>query len=53
MFGARMELDGRVKVKDGQRFVSGRGYAGDRFTDILLIEPHGLASEPIEGGKGL
>ena len=53
MFGARMQLDGRVKVKDGQRFVYGRGFAGDRYTEILLIEPHGMAGEPVEGGQGL
>lgn len=53
MFGARMQLDGRVKVKDGQRFVYGRGFAGDRYTEILMLEGHGFAGEPVEGGQGL
>lgn len=53
MFAMRMQLDGRVETKNGQQFVSGRGLAGDRWTRILRLESHGLASEPVAGGQGI
>lgn len=53
MYGARMELDDRLKVRDGQRYVYGRSFSGDRYSEILMIEPHGFASEPVKGGQGL
>lgn len=49
----RIELDGRVVERGGQQFVSGRGAMADGWTEIHRIEPHGFASHPIKGGKGL
>lgn len=49
----RIELDGRVVERGGQQFVSGRGTKADGWTEIHRIEPHGFASMPIKGGKGL
>ena len=49
----RFDFDGRVEEKGGQQFVSGRGAYGDGWTRIYRPEPHGFASSPIKGGKGL
>lgn len=49
----RFEFDGRVEEKGGQQFVSGRGLYGDGFTRIHRVEPHGFASSPPKGSKGL
>lgn len=49
----RIEFDGRVVERGGQQFVSGRGSKSDAWTEIHRIEPHGFASHPIKGGKGL
>lgn len=49
----RFEFDGRVEEKGGQQFVSGRGAYGDGWTRIHRIEPHGEASMPVKGAKGL
>lgn len=49
----RIEFDGRVSERNGQQFVSGRGSKSDAWTEIHRIEPHGFASYPIKGGKGL
>ncbi len=46
----RFEFDGRVEHRRGQQFVSGRGFAGDRFEQVHRIEPHGFASVPVKGG---
>lgn len=53
MFLRRFEFDGRVEEKGGQQFVSGRGFYNDGFTRIHRIEPHGFASSPPRGAKGL
>jgi phage gp45-like len=49
----RMEFDGTVDHRDGQQFVDGRGFAGDRFERTHRIEPHGFASWPVKGGIGV
>jgi phage gp45-like len=49
----RVELDGRVSEKSGQQRVSGRGFYGDGWTDIYRPEPHGFASRPVAGSKGI
>lgn len=49
----RFEFDGRISERKGQQFVSGRGAYGDAWTEIHRIEPHGFASSPIAGAKGL
>lgn len=46
----RIEFDGTVEEKDGQQFVNGSGFAGDRFERVHRIEPHGFASHPVRGG---
>lgn len=38
---------------DGQLLVSGRGLAGERIKDRLLIQPHGAASRPPPGSIGI
>ena len=49
----RFEFDGRVEEKGGQQFVSGRGAYGDGYSRVHRPEPHGFASSPIAGAKGL
>lgn len=49
----RFEYDGREEVRNGQQFVTGRGAYGDGWTNIHRIEPHGFASSPVRGAKGL
>lgn len=49
----RFEFDGRVDERNGQQFVSGRAAYGDGWTNIHRIEPHGFASMPVKGAKGL
>lgn len=49
----RFEYDGREEVRNGQQFVSGRAAYGDGWTRIHRIEPHGYASSPVKGAKGL
>lgn len=46
----RMELDGTVEHRNGQQFVSGKGFAADGFERVHRIEPHGFASHPVKGG---
>ncbi|MDD1499812.1 phage baseplate assembly protein [Agrobacterium sp. CNPSo 3708] len=53
MSGKRIELDGENVERDGQQFVSGRGLFRDAYTKIHRIEPHGFASQPVKGAKGL
>lgn len=53
MRGRRIELDGTVVERNGQQFVSGRGLFGDGFTEIHRVEPHGFASSPPKGSKGI
>ncbi|NTF32298.1 phage baseplate assembly protein domain-containing protein [Rhizobium skierniewicense] len=49
----RFDFDGRLEEKGGQQFVSGRGMFGDGYTRIHRPEPHGFASTPPKGSKGL
>ncbi len=49
----RFDFDGRVEEKGGQQFVSGRGVFGHGYTRVYRPEPHGFASSPIKGGKGI
>ncbi|EDQ33956.1 Mu-like prophage protein gp45 [Hoeflea phototrophica DFL-43] len=49
----RFELDGTVEHREGQQFVNGKGFAGDRFERVHRIEPHGFASNPVKGGIGV
>jgi len=49
----RFDFDGRLEEKGGQQFVSGRGMYGDGYTRIHRPEPHGFASSPPAGSKGL
>ena len=49
----RFQLDGKVEHKDGQQFIDGKGFAGDRFERVHRIEPHGFASHPVKGGIGV
>lgn len=49
----RFEFDGRVEHRNGQQFVGGQGFAGDLFTQVHRVEPHGFVSHPVKGGKGL
>ncbi|MCA0275875.1 MAG: phage baseplate assembly protein [Proteobacteria bacterium] len=49
----RLELDGTVDHRDGQQFINGKGFAGDRFERVHRIEPHGFASHPVKGGIGV
>ncbi|WP_203422926.1 phage baseplate assembly protein [Sinorhizobium sp. BG8] len=53
MNGARFEFDGTIEEKKGQQFVNGRGRYGQGFTRLHRPEPHGFASQPISGAKGL
>ncbi|MFD1328300.1 phage baseplate assembly protein domain-containing protein [Mycoplana ramosa] len=53
MNGARFEFDGKIEEKNGQQFVDGRGRYGQGFTRLHRPEPHGFASQPIKGAKGL
>ncbi len=49
----RFDFDGRMEERNGQQFVSGRAAYGDGWTNIHRIEPHGFASMPVKGAKGL
>lgn len=49
----RFELDGTVEHREGQQFVNGKGFAGDKFERVHRIEPHGFASHPVKGGIGV
>lgn len=49
----RFDFDGRLEERNGQQFVSGRGAYGDGWTNIHRPEPHGFASSPVKGAKGL
>lgn len=49
----RFDFDGRLEEKAGQQFVSGRGMFNDGYTRIHRPEPHGFASSPPAGSKGL
>ncbi|MCJ7996697.1 phage baseplate assembly protein [Rhizobium cremeum] len=49
----RFDFDGRVEEKGGQQFVSGRGVFGHGYTRVYRPEPHGSASSPVKGGKGI
>ncbi|MBB4952770.1 phage gp45-like [Agrobacterium vitis] len=49
----RIELDGRVVEKAGYQQVSGRGMYGDGWSQIYRPEPHGFASSPVAGAKGI
>lgn len=49
----RIEFDGTVEHRDGQQFVAGKGFAGDRFERAHRPEPHGFASWPVKGGIGM
>lgn len=49
----RFEFDGRLEERGGQQFASGRGAFNDAWTSIHRIEPHGFASMPVKGAKGL
>ncbi len=49
----RFQLDGSVEHKDGQQFIGGKGFAGDRFERVHRPEPHGFASYPVKGGIGI
>lgn len=53
MTGRRFEFDGTVEEKGGQQFVNGRGAYAQGFTRVHRPEPHGFASMPIKGAKGL
>ena len=53
MFAVRGELTKDPTVKDGQQFVTGRGLSGDKWSNILRLESHGLADEPVKGGQGM
>lgn len=48
----RLLFDGTVDHRNGQQFVNGKGFAGDGFERVHRIEPHGLATWPVEGGIG-
>lgn len=49
---SRFEFDGTFIEREGQQFVSGRGFAADSFAEVHRPEPHGFASVPIKGGIG-
>ncbi len=49
----RIQFDGAVEHRDGQQFVAGKGFAGDRFERAHRPEPHGFASWPVKGGIGM
>lgn len=49
----RFEFDGTLEESNGQQFVSGRGYFGDGFSRVHRVEPHGFASQPPKGAKGI
>lgn len=53
MSGARFEFDGKIEEKNGQQFVDGHGRFGQGFSRLHRPEPHGFASQPIKGAKGL
>lgn len=53
MSGRRFEFDGTVEEKGGQQFVNGRAAFGDGYSRVHRIEPHGFASSPPKGSKGL
>lgn len=53
MSGRRFEFDGTIAEEGGQQFVNGRGAYGQGFTRVHRPEPHGFASQPIKGSKGL
>jgi phage baseplate assembly protein V len=54
MMGGRIfEYDGRFEERDGQQFLSGRGFYGDGFTNVRRLEPHGFYSQPPTGSQGL
>lgn len=52
-FLTRLQLNGTVDHRNGQQFVEGTGLAGDAFTRVHRIEPHGFASHPVKGGIAL
>lgn len=51
--GQRIDLSGEWSERGGQQFVSGRGAFGNGFSAVHRIEPHGLMTNPVKGGKGL
>ena len=51
--GMRFDLSGEWSESGGQQFVSGRGAFANGFSKVHRIEPHGLMTNPVKGGKGL
>lgn len=47
----RVEIESS-RYENGQLLVTGRGYAGERFEDLVWHEPHGFHSRPHAGAVG-
>lgn len=46
----RFRLDGNVKHENGQQFLAGQGFAGERMPRVHRVEPHGFTSHPVADG---
>lgn len=51
MLITRLEIE-KTREVNGQQFITGKGLAGERFEDIVRIEPHGFVSNPPAGSIG-